>query len=224
MTEDRGPKTEDRGPKTEDRRPKTEDRRPKTDGRRRAVRLLASAVLLTACSGSSSANKEPPGHYGIGRAATPVEVAAWRTEIGPDGAELPAGSGTAEAGAAIYAAKCASCHGAKGEGMAPYPALIGRDPKGENFAFSTDWRITHTIGNYWPYATTVFDYVRRAMPLTQPGSLSNDEVYSLTAFLLSANQVIPAGSTLDAASLRAVKMPYVDRFVRDDRKGGREVK
>jgi cytochrome c len=201
-----------------------------TKDRQLAVGVLAGAIigcaaLLSACSGGSSANAEPARHYAIGRAATPAEVASWSTEIGPDGAELPAGSGTVDAGAAIFAAKCASCHGAKGEGMAPaYPALIGRDPKGENFVFATDPKITRTIGNYWPYATTVFDYVRRAMPLTQPGSLSNDEVYSLTAFLLSANQVIPAGSTLDAASLRAVKMPYVDRFVRDDRRGGHEVR
>jgi hypothetical protein len=91
-------------------------------------------------------------------------------------------------------------------------------------AFATNDKLTKTIGNYWPYATTVFDYVRRAMPHTQPGSLTNDEVYSLTAWLLAANQVIPAHATLDAASLRAVKMPYVDRFVPDDRRGGREVR
>jgi mono/diheme cytochrome c family protein len=163
--------------------------------------------------------------YAIGRAATPAEMAAWTTEIGPGGKELPTGSGTVATGTAIFAAKCASCHGANGEGMAPvYPALIGRDPKGENFVFDTDPKIVRTIGNYWPYATTVFDYVRRAMPHTQPGSLTNDEVYALTAYLLAANQVIPMNSTLDAASLRAVKMPYVDRFVRDDRRGGHEVR
>ncbi|HEY2849699.1 MAG TPA: c-type cytochrome [Gemmatimonadaceae bacterium] len=207
-----------------------EDRGSKIEDGRRAGRLLAigaigCAVLLSACEGGRTAQAEPVRHYAIGRAATTAEVAAWSTEIGPDGAELPTGSGNATTGAAIYAAKCANCHGPKGEGMEPaYPALIGRDPKGENFPFASDFHITRTIGNYWPYATTVFDYVRRAMPLTQPGSLSNDEVYSLTAFLLSANQVIPAGSTLDAASLRAVKMPYVDRFVRDDRRGGHEVR
>lgn len=231
--EDRGSKSEDRGPKSEDRRSNTKDRRPKTEDRTLLVRFasvasvaaLGCVVLLSACSGDSSANAEPTRHYAIGRAATPAEIASWSTEIGPDGAELPAGSGTVAAGATIFAAKCANCHGAKGEGMAPaYPALIGRDPKGENFVFSTDWRITRTIGNYWPYATTVFDYVRRAMPLTQPGSLTNDEVYALTAYLLAANEVIPMTSTLDAAGLRAVKMPYQDRFVRDDRKGGHEVR
>jgi mono/diheme cytochrome c family protein len=214
----------------EDQSRKPEAGRPKTEDHKLSVRLgtiatIVSVVLLAACSSNSSASAEPVRHYAIGRAATPAEITSWSTEIGPDGAELPPGSGTVDAGAALYAAKCASCHGPKGEGIAPaYPALIGRDPKGENFVFATDWKITRTIGNYWPYATTVFDYVRRAMPLTQPGSLSNDEVYALTAYLLAANQVIPMNSTLDAARLRAVKMPYVDRFVRDDRKGGHEVK
>jgi cytochrome c len=102
--------------------------------------------------------------------------------------------------------------------------LVGRDPRAENFVFGKDPGATRTIGNYWPYATTVFDYVRRAMPLTTPGSLTNDEVYSLTAYLLAANQVIPVTASLDAATLEAVRMPYVDRFVRDTRHGGREVK
>lgn len=191
-----------------------------------ATRLLMSAVVvLAACSGTSSERAEPSRRYALGRAATPAEIEKWHTDVGPDGAELPPGSGTVEAGAALFKSKCATCHGANGEGTPPaYPAIVGRDPKGENFPFDNDPKIDRTIGNYWPYATTVFDYVRRAMPHPQPGSLTNDEVYSLTAFLLAANKVIPMSSTLDAASLRAVKMPYVDRFVRDDRKGGREVR
>ena len=117
------------------------------------------------------------------------------------------------------------CHNKAGEGMPPvYPALIGRDPKAEGFHFASDPKLVKTIGNYWPHATTVFDYVRRAMPFTAPGSLSNDEVYALTAFLLAANKVIPAGATLDAQSLRRVKMPYADKFVPDDRRGGAEVR
>jgi len=204
------------------------DRGPKTEVRRLSAVIAAAAFVLPlagACSGDSAANAEPPRHYAIGRAATPGEMTAWSTEVGPEGKELPPGSGTVETGRTIFAAKCASCHGPNGEGMAPaYPALIGRDPKGENFVFSTDPKLVRTIGNYWPYATTVFDYVRRAMPHTQPGSLTNDEVYSLTAYLLAANEVIPMNSTLDAASLRAVKMPYTNRFVRDDRKGGHEVR
>src|SRR5471032_547809 len=205
-------------------------RRQTTDGRRQRA-LLASMVALStlalaaACSSNSSANAEPSRRYALGRAATTEEITAWHTDIGPDGAELPAGSGTAVAGGEIYKVKCASCHGPEGQGLPPaYPAIVGRDPKGENFPFGTDWKITRTIGNYWPYATTVFDYVRRAMPLTQPGSLTNDEAYALTAYLLAANQVIPMTATLDAATLRAVKMPYANRFVRDDRRGGREVR
>ena len=198
----------------------------KRPGSRVPSLITAVAVAaLTACSGRSTADGEPPRRYALGRAATAAEISAWSTEVGPDGAELPAGSGTVTAGAAIYAAKCANCHGANGEGTPPaYPALIGRDPKAENFAFATNDKLVRTIGNYWPYATTVFDYVRRAMPHTQPGSLSNDEVYALTAYLLAANQVIPMNSSLDAASLRAVKMPYESRFVRDDRRGGHEVR
>jgi cytochrome c len=206
----------------------TEDRGPKTEDRKLAVAiglLMVAVVVLAACSGTSSERAEPSRRYALGRAATPDEIAKWHTDVGPDGAELPAGSGSVDAGAAIFKVKCASCHGPEGAGMPPaYPALVGRDPKGENFPFASDWKINRTIGNYWPYATTVFDYVRRAMPHDAPGSLTNDEVYSLTAFLLAANKVIPMSSTLDAASLRAVKMPYADRFVRDDRKGGREIR
>lgn len=125
----------------------------------------------------------------------------------------------------LYAQQCASCHGDRGEGKPPlYPALVGRDPRWENFVFGKDPGATRTIGNYWPYATTVFDYVRRAMPLTAPGSLTNDQVYAITAYLLAANAVVAADATLDSASLARVKMPYADKFVRDNRHGGHEVK
>ncbi len=194
---------------------------------RTVVRMLFAAcvVLLAACSSDTAANAEPARHYAIGRAPTPAEITAWQTEIGPDGAGLPPGSGSAAAGEVIFKAKCGSCHGPNGEGTPPaYPAIVGRDPKAENFAFATDPKLVKTIGNYWPYATTVFDYVRRAMPHTAPGSLTNDEVYALTAWLLAANQVIPMTSTLDAESLKKVKMPYQDRFGRDDRHGGHEVR
>ena len=186
---------------------------------------LAAAAIVSACSGDSSGGAGSGRRLALGRAATPAEISAWQTEIGPDGAGLPPGSGSAAAGDVIFKAKCASCHGQTGEGTPPtYPAIVGRDPKAENFAFATDPKLVRTIGNYWPYATTVFDYVRRAMPHTAPGSLTNDEVYALTAWLLAANQVIPMNSTLDAESLKKVKMPYVDRFVRDDRHGGHEVR
>jgi cytochrome c len=123
----------------------------------------------------------------------------------------------------VFGAKCASCHGVRGEGMPPNPRLVGREPR-EGFPFGRDGKYVKTIGNYWPYATTLFDYVRRAMPLTAPGSLTNDEVYAVTAWLLAQNEVIRGDAVLDAAALRDVKMPARDRFVPDDRKGGAEVR
>ena len=108
--------------------------------------------------------------------------------------------------------------------MPIYPPLIGRPAGAEGFQFGKDPRLPKTIGNYWPYATTVFDYVRRAMPLNAPGSLSDDQVYAVTAYLLAANDIIPPTAVLDSAKLAAVRMPYADRFVKDDRRGGREVR
>lgn len=155
----------------------------------------------------------------IGRAATAAEIASWDIDVNPTGKRLPPGRGTYVAGAAIFSQKCAACHGARGEGLAIYPRLIGREPRA-GFPFGQDPKYVKTIGNYWPYATTVFDYVRRAMPLTAPGSLRSDEVYSLTAFLLAENEVIGKDVVVDARTLPAVRMPAHDRFVVDDRKGG----
>jgi len=186
-------------------------------------RVMVLIAALAACRAQRTA--EQPRHYGLGRAATEQDIAARDVDVGPDGAGLPPGSGTAAQGEVLFTQKCASCHGPHGEGVAPTNLrLIGRDPRAENFRFASDPSLPRSIGNYWPYATTIFDYVRRAMPVNAPGSLSNDEVYALTAYLLAANEVIPTTTTLDATSLKAVKMPYVGRFVPDDRRGGREVK
>jgi cytochrome c len=191
---------------------------------RRRVAFAATAFLalgVVACTDRTTGGRR----YALGRRATAAEIAARDVDVGPDGAGLPAGHGSADQGAALYARQCASCHGANGEGKPPaYPKLVGRDPQAEGFAFGKDPRLARTIGNYWPYATTVFDYVRRAMPQTAPGSLTDDEVYAITAYLLAANQIIPMTATLDSASLASVKMPYANRFVRDDRRGGKEVK
>lgn len=176
--------------------------------------LLAS---LTACGGAGNpgtTDADPATRYGLGRPADVQLVARLDTDIDPSGAALPAGRGTAAEGAVLYAAQCAMCHGAEGLGMPPaFPRLLGRDPKAEDFAFADDPKLPKTIGNYWPYATTLFDYIRRAMPLTAPGSLTDDQVYALTAYLLAADGVISKETTLDAASLAAVKMPYTDRFI-----------
>lgn len=171
-----------------------------------------------------------PSHFGLGRAATAAELARVDIDVRADGRGLPAGSGTAAGGAKIFAARCVACHGKNGEGVKQGtlqvgPALIGRNP-GDAFDFnqSTQKEGAKTIGNYWPYATTLFDYVRRAMPYDHPGSLTNDEVYALTAYLLERNQIVQPGAVIDAKSLPTVAMPSRGRFVRDDRETSTKVR
>jgi S-disulfanyl-L-cysteine oxidoreductase SoxD len=188
--------------------------------------LLATSVWVCALSGARaqaparSAAAKPtqtplPARLGIGRAATPAEIAAWDIDIMPDGTGLPPGRGTALQGATIFASRCAGCHGKTGK-EGPNDVLVGREPR-DGFPFSQDPTLPHTIGNYWPYATTVFDYIRRAMPPDAPGSLTDTEVYSLTAFLLHANELILPDAVIDATTLPKVAMPARDRFVPDTR-------
>jgi cytochrome c len=173
-----------------------------------------------ACRGSDNADiNEHPSRYGLGHTATPAEIAVIDIDANASGVGLPAGQGTAATGAIIYAQKCAVCHGAKGEGIDKYPKLIGREPPA-GFVFASDFKAPKTIGNYWPYATTLYDYMHRTMPLTSPNSLTPDETYSLVAFLLSENGIIPATTTVDAKSLAAIKMPAQPHFVPDNRRGG----
>ena len=187
---------------------------------------IGIALLVPSDSGRGGRDVYPgaPERFGIGSAPAPGRLAAWDSDIGSDGAELPDGQGTVADGRRLYAAQCAACHGANGEGIAPIPQLVGRPAAAESFGFGDDGALPKTIGNYWPHATTLFDYIRRAMPLATPGSLSDSEVYALTAYLLSANAIIADSTTLDAASLRAVRMPARDRFVPDDRAGHRTVR
>lgn len=160
-----------------------------------------------------------PARFGIGRPAIAAEIRAWDIDVEPDGTGLPSGRGTYGQGAAVFAAKCALCHGVRGEGIGPYPKLIGREPR-DGFPFAEDLRYVKTVGNYWPYATTIYDYVHRAMPLNAPGSLKPDEVYSLVAFLLARNEIIDTTAVMDARTLPRVRMPAASHFVRDDRVGG----
>lgn len=155
---------------------------------------------------------------GIGRAATEQEIARWDIDVGPDGVGLPDGRGTAREGAAIYLATCSACHGLSGR-EGPNNVLVGRLP-GDAFPFATDPRLGLTIGNYWPYATTVFDYINRAMPLDRPGTLDADEVYALVALLLHWNGVVSEDAVMDRGTLPEVVMPSRDRFVPDNRTGG----
>lgn len=168
---------------------------------------------------AASAATRLPEYLGLGTPATAATLARVDIDVNPAGAGLPAGDGDAARGATVYAAKCASCHGPRGEGQGPYPRLIGAEPRA-GFPFGTDARIPKTIGNYWPYATTLYDYVHRAMPFTAPGSLMPGEVYSLVAFLLAENQVIPATAVMNASTLPKVQMPARAHFVLDNRKGG----
>lgn len=142
----------------------------------------------------------------LGREATPAEIAGWDISIPPDGSGLPPGAGTAGVGAAVYAAKCQSCHGEKGAGQ-PNDRLVGGQG---TLAGPTPVK---TVGSYWPYATTVFDYLRRSMPYQQSHSLTNDEVYALTAYLLNLNGVIAEGDVMNAQTLPQVKMPNRDNFI-----------
>lgn len=194
----------------------------------RSVTCAGVVALVVACSqgasndarGAVQGSAALPATLGIGRAATPAEVAAWNLDVNPKGVGLPAGKGTAAEGALVYAAKCGSCHGGDGiAAIAPNPRLVGREPRDFSFATATT-PVTKTIGNYWPYATTLYDYIRRAMPQTAPGTLTADETYAVIAWLLAENEVIPRDQVMDATSLPAVVMPSRDRFVRDDRTGG----
>jgi S-disulfanyl-L-cysteine oxidoreductase SoxD len=199
------------------------DRGPLAERAGRRQRTLGTGRLPA----DVQAAPDPPARFGVGRPATQAEVAAWDIDIAPDGKGLPEGSGTVAQGAAVYAAKCAACHGPAGEGQvgappagsAAAPKLVGRDPR-EGFPFGQDPKLVKTVGNYWPYATTVFDYVRRTMPLTAPGTLTNNEAYAVVAFLLAENEVIERTAVMNRATLPAVRMPARDKFVVDDRKGG----
>jgi mono/diheme cytochrome c family protein len=189
--------------------------------RRCAVVGLAT-LSIVACrldSRTDSIGDDNPQTFGVGHPVDSARLALLDIDVSPSGAGLPPGSGTAAQGAGVYAATCASCHGENGEGKPPYPQLIG-GPRGA-FDFATNPKMPKTIGNYWPYATTRFDYIRRSMPLTTPGSLTADQTYAVIAYLLEREQVIPAGTLVDAASLPKIVMPARDHFVEDDRAGNR---
>ena len=168
---------------------------------------------------SESGPRWPTRYAGIGRRATRTEEQAWNIDVNASGEGLPPGSGRYAEGASLFAQKCAACHGSHGEGLATYPRLIGRDPR-NGFPFGQDFHLAKTIGNYWPYSTTLYDYIHRAMPLTAPGSLRPDETYSLVAYLLAENQIIDRTMVIDARSLPRIRMPARDRFVPDDRVAG----
>jgi mono/diheme cytochrome c family protein len=165
-------------------------------------KLLLGAACIAFAAGSGVAAAEGPG---LGQPVTEADLANWDISIGPDGAGLPPGSGTPAQGAAVYAQKCELCHGKEGKN-GPNAALIG----GQGTLASAD--PIRTVGSYWPYATTVFDFTRRAMPWPQPKTLTSDEVYAVTAYILKLNGIIGENDVMNAQTLPKVRMPNRDGF------------
>jgi mono/diheme cytochrome c family protein len=176
--------------------------------RRQAIRLRAVVAVSVLLGGAVALAQSPK--YGVGRTPTQEDIRTLGIMVAPDGTGLPAGSGSAVEGKAVFVAKCAECHGAQGAG-GDGPALVGG--RG-TLATATPKR---TVGSYWPYATTVWDYVSRAMPFNRPGTLSHDEVYAVSAYLLFLNEIIDEKQVLDARSLPLIRMPNRDGFVSDPR-------
>ncbi len=182
--------------------------------------LLAGPAAAQNGGGAAQGAQE---QFGFGRAATAEEIAAWDIDVMPDGTGLPEGEGTAASGAPIYAQQCAVCHGQTGEGGIA-DRLVGYTPEttppfGPRYE---EWRgdgpdVTYSVGNYWPYATTLFDYIRRAMPSNAPGTLEADQVYGLVAWILAENGLIGTDEAMNATTLPAVEMPARDIFVPQER-------
>src|SRR5256714_14567532 len=172
----------------------------------RELCMEACAMVALACATQAQAQ----GTYDIGRTATPAEIAGWNIDIDRNGHNLPQGSGTVRHGREIFDQQCAACHGAKGEGG------VGDRLVGGQGTLATP-KPVRTVGSYWPYAPTLFDYIRRAMPQNAPQSLSNDDVYAVSAYILNLNGLFPAGGTLDAGTLAAIKMPNRSMFTGDAR-------
>ena len=169
----------------------------------RRIVIAVGAASLAACA-AQAPSRQPA----FGAAVSAEEIARWDISIPPSGAGLPAGSGTAKQGAAVYGAKCLACHGEKGAGK-PADVLVG------GIGSLATARPVRTVGSYWPYATTLFDYVRRAMPITNPLSLSDDEVYSVSAYVLFLNGIVAEDAVMNSQTLPQVKMPNRDGFASD---------
>jgi cytochrome c len=164
----------------------------------------------------TSIHKNMDEFFNFGKTATIEEIKAWDLDVSPDGTGLPEGNGTVGEGEILYASKCLFCHGANGEGgiNERLVSRAGEEFPDENVACGFECR---TIGNYWPYATTLYDYILRSMPMNAPGSLTNDEVYSISAYLLYLNRIISEDTQLNAENLKNVVMPARDKFINDDR-------
>ncbi|MCZ6585525.1 MAG: cytochrome c [Gammaproteobacteria bacterium] len=160
--------------------------------------VTVAATLFATASAQESPN--------LGVTPSPELIAAWDISVAADGTGLPPGSGTANDGTSVYTRNCLACHGQEGEGLLHDRLVGGHGTIGGPAP-------TKTVGSYWPYATTIFDYIRRAMPYLQPQTLSDDETYALTAYLLYLNGIIDADQVMNAATLPEVEMPNLKNFV-----------
>jgi cytochrome c len=169
-------------------------------------RKILISVLIAAGINSSSADEIKDAGPGLGHKASPEEIAAWNISVFPDGEGLPEGEGSVVQGEKIYQQKCLACHGENGLGA------TADQLAGAQMGLTSEYP-EKTIGSYWPYATTLFDVVRRAMPMTAPGSLTDNETYALTAYLLHLNNIIGKDDVMNASTLPKVKMPNIDGFI-----------
>ena len=181
-----------------------------------AMKLLRSTttVLLISTLAGTEPRAAPPAGPHLGRPAGAAEIAAWDTDIMPDGRGLPAGAGSVAEGRVLYARHCLRCHGENGVGDS------GDQLAGAQMDLTSEWP-EKTIGNFWPFAPTLFDFIRRSMPMETPGSLTDDEVYALTAYLLHLNDIVPGNAVLNAGSLAKIRMPNRDGFVDEYPEGRR---
>ena len=180
-------------------------------------RLVSAIVLALLLTTLAQAQSGKPRQYGIGQAATPEQIAGWDIDVRPDGQGAPPGSGSVKAGETVYLEKCAACHGEFGESAGRWPQLA----QGKGTLASHD--PVKTVGSYFPYVSSVFDYIRRAMPFGDAQSLSNDELYAVTAFVLNLNDIVDDKFVLSKETWAQVKMPNRDGFYDDDRETSEKV-
>ncbi|MFK8068969.1 MAG: c-type cytochrome [Gammaproteobacteria bacterium] len=175
------------------------------------IRLIVPIILGFGICVTTQVYAVEPGYYGLGRIATDEEIAGWNIDVRPDGQGLPPGSGSVEDGESLYEEKCSVCHGLFGEGEGRWPKLAG------GFDTLTEDRPEKTVGSYWPYASTLWDYIHRAMPFTQPQSLSDDETYAITAYVLYLNEIVEEEFVLTQETFKEIEMPNKDGFFIDPR-------
>lgn len=182
------------------------------------IPMVAVALVAAACATAPRISQQPP-TVGFGKPISEVDIATWNIDIRTsDGRGLPAGRGSVAEGKAVYEAKCLECHGPEAKGGSVYGPMVGGIG-----SFTTDRRVV-TPGSMYPYAPILFDYIRRTMPMDKPLSMSNNEVYAVSAYILHLNGLAPADAVMDATTMPKVQMPNRDGFIPDDRPDTRAVR